>query len=173
MAAQSTRVERLGHTGAEAARLYSEGLIAGTLGAAMLALWFLLIDVLQGQPLYTPMVLGTMLFKGGAELATLGQLPLSVDILVGFTFLHWLVFVALGGIAAWLLDIAEGNANAGFGILLLFVMVMFGFFAVAAVVVPPLLQVLRWQAILIGNLLAVLAMGLYLWWQHRHMTVYP
>src|SRR2546428_12726625 len=47
-------------------RLYQEGLIAGLIGAATVALWFLIIDSIQGRPLYTPTVLGAALFHRGA-----------------------------------------------------------------------------------------------------------
>ena len=52
----------------EALKLYQEGMIAGTCGAATITIWFLLLDVLAGHPLYTPHVLGTALFKGGGGL---------------------------------------------------------------------------------------------------------
>src|SRR3989449_5423278 len=39
--------------------LAQEGLIAGLVGAATIAVWFLLLDSLSGRPLYTPTVLGT------------------------------------------------------------------------------------------------------------------
>jgi len=52
----------------EALMLYQEGIIAGTCGATIIILWFLILDVLAGHPLYTPHVLGTALFKGGGGL---------------------------------------------------------------------------------------------------------
>src|SRR5262249_56241902 len=48
--------------------LYQEGLIAGLVGAATVALWFLIIDAIQGRPPYTPTVLGAALFGRAAAL---------------------------------------------------------------------------------------------------------
>src|SRR5262245_48056094 len=89
------------------ARLYQEGLIAGTIGAATIALWYLLLDLFQGRPLYTPMVLGTVLLRGLDALNTSERLPVSADLVIWFTFVHWLVFAALGCVASRLLGVAE------------------------------------------------------------------
>ena len=51
---------------AELSQLLREGLIAGILGAATIAVWFLIVDSVRGQPFYTPSILGTALFKDGS-----------------------------------------------------------------------------------------------------------
>src|SRR5204863_4981813 len=56
-------------------KLYQEGLIAGLVGAATVALWFLLVDTVQGRPLYTPTVLGSALFSRGAGAPWASALP--------------------------------------------------------------------------------------------------
>ncbi len=48
-------------------RVYLEGIIAGVIGAATIAIWFLILDTIDSRPLYTPSVLGTVLFGGGNE----------------------------------------------------------------------------------------------------------
>ena len=52
----------------EVSRVYMEGITAGLIGAATTAIWFLLLDALNGQPLHTPTVLGTALFRQSAGL---------------------------------------------------------------------------------------------------------
>ena len=47
---------------APADRLYLDGIVAGIVGAATIALWFLVLDTIGGQPLRTPSLLGTALF---------------------------------------------------------------------------------------------------------------
>src|SRR5713101_4650386 len=74
-------------------KLSQEGMMAGTWGAATISLWFLLLDVLAGHPLYTPHVLGTALFQGGEGRVPPAHLKLSLGIVVAFTALHWLAFV--------------------------------------------------------------------------------
>jgi len=110
-------------------RLYQEGLIAGLIGAATVALWFLIVDSIQGRPLYTPTVLGAALFHRGAA-PWLDAVP-NLEMVLMFTWVHGLAFVVIGGIVARLLALAERQPNAGFGILLLFVFFEFGFIAAA------------------------------------------
>jgi hypothetical protein len=157
----------------EISNLYQEGIIAGVIGAATIALWFLIIDTVNGRPLYTPTVLGTVLFKGGLGLNTPESLPINLEAVLMFTWVHGLIFVVIGGLASRLLGIAEHNPNVGFGILLLFVVFEFGFVAVSLVSAEAVLQALAWQAVLVGNLLAALSMAGYFWWRHPNLTVNP
>src|SRR5262249_5444475 len=76
-----------------------EGMIAGTWGAATIALWFLLLDMLAGHPLSTPHMLGTALFKGGGGLMPSAHVEVSLAIVGAFTALHWLAFVLTGALA--------------------------------------------------------------------------
>lgn len=155
------------------ATLYRQGVIAGTLGAATIALWFLLLDLLKGHPLYTPHALGTALFFGVDQLPISEPAQISVGIVAAFTLVHGLVFAVIGCAASRLLGAAERNPNLGFGILLFFVLFEFGFVAAALVFAEPVLQALAWQAVLVGNLLAAIVMGVYLWRRHRHLVIYP
>ena len=157
----------------ESYRLYQEGIIAGLIGAATIAVWFLIIDALNGRPLYTPTVLGTALFKGGEGLGAPASLPVDLGIVLMFTWVHGLVFIVIGGIASRLLGLAEHNPNIGFGILLLFVVFEFGFVAVNMVFADIVLRALTWQAVLVGNLLAAIAMSIYFWRHHPTLIVNP
>lgn len=157
----------------EVARLYQQGIITGSLGAVTVALWFLLLDTLAGRPLYTPHVLGTAFFTGAAGLDLATPVEVSVGRVIAFTGIHWGVFLMIGVLASRLLDAAEHNPNLGFGVLLLFVLFEGGFFAVAFLFAEPVLQALAWQSVVVGNLLAALAMGGYLWRRHPHMVMYP
>jgi hypothetical protein len=154
-------------------RLYQEGMVAGVIGAATVAVWFLVLDAIRGQPLWTPTVLGTALFRRGAGLADPATLPVSLEMVAMFTWVHGLVFAALGGIAARLLGLADRNPNFGFGILLLFVVFQFGFTAAAMLFAAPVLQALTWPAILAANLLATAAMALYFHVRHPRLVVDP
>jgi hypothetical protein len=154
-------------------RVYSEGIIAGLAGAATIAVWFFLLDVLNGRPFYTPMVLGTALFSRAGELVMPPEFSISFETVLMYTAVHTLVFCAVGGIAAKLIDLAENDASLGFGILLLFVVFEFGFIAVAFVFAEPVLHALTWSAILVGNLLAAGAMAGYFWQHHPGLIIRP
>ena len=114
-------------------------MIAGLIAAVTIAVWFLLFDVFQGRPFFTPNVLGTALFGGKEGLASLENLPISFQV-VTFTWVHGLAFVVFGVAAAWLVHLAERDPNYGFGILLLLVVIGFGLISVNLVLaeaIPP------------------------------------
>ena len=157
----------------EALKLYQEGMIAGTWGAATISLWFLILDMLAGHPLSTPHMLGTALFTGGGGLVPPAHGEFSLGIVVAFTGLHWLAFALIGGLASRLLGLAEHNPNLGFGVLLLFVLFEGGFLGGAMLFAEPVLHALAWQSVLVGNLCAAVAMGGYLWRRHPRMVIYP
>ena len=152
--------------------LYQEGMIAGLLGAATIALWFLIVDTLNGRPLYTPTVLGTALFRRGAAVPLADVLP-DFEMVWMFTWVHGLAFAAIGGVAARLLGLAERHPSAGFGILLLFVVFEFGFIAAAMLFAEPVLHALAWPAVLVANMLAAAVMGGYFWLRHPSLSVRP
>jgi hypothetical protein len=153
--------------------VFQQGIVAGLIGAATIAVWFLILDTVSGRPLYTPTVLGTALFRGGEGLATPESLPISMEMVLMFTWVHALVFAMVGGAASWLLWMAERNPNLGFGILIFFVFCEFGFLVVALMVAEPVLHALAWPAVLVANLLAATAMSLYFWVRHPNLSIRP
>jgi hypothetical protein len=152
---------------------YEEGLVAGLLGAATIAIWFLILDLVAGRPFRTPTILGTAIFRGGQGLSSPEGVPVSFEMVLLYTWIHALVFWVIAGIAARLLRVAERQPNAGFGILLLFVVFEFGFVLTALMFAEPVLHALTWPAILGGNLLAALVMGVYFWRRHPNLQIFP
>ena len=157
----------------ELSGVYGEGIVAGLLGAAAVAVWFLIVDTINGQPFHTPTVLGTAVFRGGAGLEHAETIPVSYEMVMAFTWVHCLIFAAIGGIAARLLAFAEHTANVGFGIVLLFVIFEFGFVAVTMVFAEDVLRSLAWPAVLVGNLLAAAVMGAYFRRRHPNLHIEP
>ena len=154
-------------------RISSEGIVAGLIGAATIAVWFFVLDAIEGRPLYTPTVLGTALFGDASALDAPNRLPASFEPALMFTWVHVLVFAILGGVAAYFLTLAERDANYGFGVLLLFVVFEFGFIIAAMTFADRVLHALAWPAILVGNLLAAAAMATYFWRHHPNLTIRP
>ncbi|MBI3127984.1 MAG: hypothetical protein HYZ11_10295 [Candidatus Tectomicrobia bacterium] len=155
-------------------KVYEEGMAGGLIGAATIALWFFLLDLYQGRPLFTPSVLGTALFRGGVDAASAQSVPVSFEMVITFTWVHTLVFVAIGVAAAWLIRLAERDPNYGFGIFLLFVFFEFGFIAVSSIFAEGVVHALTVPAILAGNFLAAAAMGAFFWRRHPGMLrFYP
>jgi len=153
--------------------VYAEGMLAGTVGAVTIALWFLILDTIAGRPFYTPNVVGTALLRAGKGLAAPEALPISLEVVLPFTWIHLLVFLLIGVAASRLLALAERNASFGFGVLLLFVVFEFGFLLASLVVAAPVLEALAWPAVLVGNLLAAAAMTAVFWRRHPQLAIYP
>lgn len=172
--------------------LYLEGVIAGIVGAATIAIWFLIMDTVNGRPLYTPTVLATALFKNGQgpaspetkttwqeerlEALAGGEEPASTEspktdfVTLGlFTIIHGLSFIIIGVIISRLLAVAELHQYIGLAILVLFVVLEFGFLATNMAFIDREQRALAWQSVLIGNLLAAAAMIGY--FQRRHPSL--
>ena len=152
---------------------YTQGIKAGLAGAFTIAIWFALVDVLRGQPLHTPTVLGTALYRGVGALDDAANLAPSFEMVVGFTWVHMLVFLVFGMVAGRLMGLAEHDSHIGFGVVLLFCIFEAGFIVACMLLAEPVLRELTMPAILVGNLLAAAAMGAVLWRSHPAMTIDP
>ena len=135
-----------------------------------MAIWFLIVDSLAGRPFYTPTVLGTALFGRGAGLE---NVRVSLQTVAMFTWVHGLVFAALGGVVARLLAVVERHPSLGFGIVLFFVIFQSVFTTAVAFVAPAIFGVLGWTSIFVANLLAAATMAVYFRLRHPHLTVRP
>jgi len=155
------------------ARLTAEGVTAGVLGGATIAVWFLILDSIHGHPLYTPTLLGNAIFRPSAPIGPPEAMPASLALVLLFTVIHGAVFVAIGEIAALLVRLAEKSANYTFGIVLFLVIFLSGFLFVTMVFAADVLEALSWQAVFIGNLLAVGAMALYFKRRHPNLRMLP
>lgn len=153
--------------------IYQQGIVAGVIGAAIVAIWFFVVDLFSGRPFYTPSVLGTALFRQSIGLDQPESLPISFEMVLLYTWVHGMAFCVIGGLASKLLAVAEHNLNLGFGILLLFVVFEFGFVGAAFILAEPILQALAWPTILFGNLLAATGMAIYFWRHHLNVTIRP
>lgn len=152
--------------------VYIEGVVAGMIGAATIAIWFFIVDLDNGRPFYTPNVLGAALSLS-RTIPDPATAPISMELVVFYTWVHALIFCAIGGLAAKLLSLAERDLHFGFGILLLFVIFEFGFIAAALLIAEPILRALTWPAVLVGNLLAAGAMTVYFWRHHPKLRIAP
>ncbi len=78
-------------------RLLMHGALGGLIAGAVVALWFLAVDMTTGVAFMTPMVLGNAVFGGDFAYP-------SVDLLFAYSVLHFAAFAVLGAVAAWLLS---------------------------------------------------------------------
>lgn len=70
-----------------------DGIVSGVVGATVIALFFLVIDLLGGRPLWTPHALGSAVFFGETVPDDASPVPYIV---VGYTVLHGAVFLIAG-----------------------------------------------------------------------------
>ena len=121
MAVQSgTTNPPLVSSSSEISQTYQQGLVAGLIGAATIALWFFIVDLVNGRPFFTPNVLGMALFRGGASIEPPTSQTISLEMVLVYTWVHGMIFCLIGGLASRLLALAERDLHLGFGILLPF-----------------------------------------------------
>lgn len=143
-----------------------EGVVAGLLGAAVVAVWFLLFDLARGTPFLTPSLLGGIAFHGlYAPLAG----GVSAGAVLGYTVLHGLAFVAFGVIAASLIAASEREPPLVIGVVILFACFETLFLGLVGALGKSVSDLLEWWAILVGNLLATAVMLWYFLLRHRRL----
>ena len=144
-----------------------EGVVAGVIGAMVVALWFLVFDIARGKPFLTPTLLGSQVFYG---VRTPEGIEVSFLPIFGYTILHVLAFVAFGIVAASLIDVSEREPALFVALVILFACFEVFFLALVTAAGPGMLSALVWWAILVGNLLASIAMLWYFLRLHRALA---
>jgi hypothetical protein len=132
-----------------------EGVTAGLIGAAVVALWFLLYDLGRGRPLWTPALLGTAIFWGVSDP---GALQVTAAPVIGYTIVHVLAFIGFGIVAACMMVASEREPALFVAFLTLFGVFEVFFFVVLRTLSQQMLGALGWWAILVGNFLAATGM---------------
>ena len=146
-----------------AIHILEDGFFCGVLGASVVALWYLVLDTLAGRPLFTPSLLGSLLFQKGANLSNITIQP---QVVFWYTAVHAFVFLVVGMIAAWLAAQFEKFPSVGIAMMFLFVIFETAFFAFALAIGKSVLGTLGLWTVAVANLLAASAMAGYLWWKH-------
>ena len=145
------------------AQILEDGLFAGTIGGVLVALWYLVLDSLNGRPLFTPSLLGSVLFKGATDAASVVVEP---QVVAWYTAVHFLAFLGMGIVSSWLATQFERFPTVGVAILFLFVIFETAFFIFAFTVGRMVLGTLGLWTIAVANLLAAAGMALYLLRRH-------
>jgi hypothetical protein len=141
-----------------------EGIVAGLIGAAVVAVWFFVFDLVRGRPFLTPGLLGAYVFYGVNT--PIGLSP-SLGPILGYTVIHGLAFVAFGVMAATIMAMSEREPALFIGFVVLFACFEAFFFGVLGAFGQSIQGALVWWAVLVGNLLASVGMLWYLFRAHR------
>lgn len=146
----------------------SSGVVAGLIGASAVALFFLVIDMIEGRPLWSPHALGSALFLGQRPDAQAA--PQAVMVLA-YTIAHGVVFIAFGVPAAFQV-LARGEpmrrASAAIAVAVaLFIGFEVVFFAFGELFLEGIIGALGVFRVSIGNALAAALMAAFLVWRAR------
>ncbi len=138
-----------------------EGISAGLIGATSIAIWFAILDAIEGQLLGTPVMLG----KSLGSLLLRGDAPSTAAAFLGYTVFHFALFVVIGLVLSYVVNAAERVPSAVIGFGMLFIAFEVGWVGWTTVLSEGFGE-LTWLQVFIANLIASIAMGVYMWRQH-------
>jgi len=145
------------------AGMLQDGVLAGIVGAIIVAVWFFVLDIARGKPFFTPSLLGNAVLLG----KSVDQAPDANAIMVlAYTGVHGILFLIAGVIVSWMFHQIERNPQLGLVLLLIFLLfesILFGF---EVTLVPHLVGALGAFAVGFANLLS--AGGMFWFLIRRH-----
>lgn len=151
----------------ERAQIWIQGLMAGLIGYAAVALFFAVVNLFAGRsPFHTPALLGSVLFYGLRDPA---QLVIEPGPVLAYNGLHLVVFLMIGLVAAFLVFEAELHHYLWYIVFFLFLAGFLLSIAVVGALGAELARLLPWWSVLLGNLAWASAMAAYLWGTHRNL----
>lgn len=151
------------HTSAD---LVYDAIFVGGLGGGIVALFFLLFDILtRGQALFTPSLMGSVLFDGASAASVV---TVDMAAVAKYSALHLVGFSLLGFGIAYLTQQAELRSKHPLLVIgLVFVIIETAFWSAASVAIPGVLDRLGLLPVAAANLLAAVGVGLFLVATHR------
>jgi hypothetical protein len=147
--------------------MLKEGVVAGLIGAAVIAVWFGIIDVIGGHPFHTPATLGRgLLSVFGAISPDEG----TATFVLVYTVFHFAAFAFVGLLASLIVYLARQEPSILLGFAILFAATEVGIYGLVTILDDRApLQKPAWLAIMVGNVLAAAAMGFYFWKKHGEL----
>jgi hypothetical protein len=149
------------------AEVVGDGVFAGLVGASAVALWFLAVDTVLREPLYTPSLVASTLLRGiDPQAAT--QVPIDLTMVAAFTAIHSFLFILFGICASWVVDQFQHTPDLPLIGIATFIALEAGFVVATKLVVPELAATIGQGFIVGGNALAAVCMAVYLRAEQRH-----
>jgi hypothetical protein len=142
---------------------FTRGAVNGLIGAAVVAAWFCLLDLVSGNPFRTPAALGSALLVGAAGP---GDIVVTFGLVAAYTIVHIAAFVVAGVIFVALAEQVERVPAMGLLVLLTAILLDGLVLATIGVGAQWVLGTIGWWSVAVANLLAVLAMGWQVWRTH-------
>lgn len=122
------------------------GVLAGVVGATIMAAWFLIVDLVAGAPFRTPAFVAGALLGGDGAVA---MAPVAL-----YTLVHYLVFIVVGVVVSAILRRVPVNAPTLLGAVVGFLLFDAVFYGSVAVTGTNVVTALGWPQVLVGNILA-------------------
>jgi uncharacterized membrane protein YphA (DoxX/SURF4 family) len=145
-----------------------DGVIAGLIGAAVIAVWFGILDVIAGHPFFTPASLGRGLLSVFGDVTP--DQGTATFVLV-YSVFHFAAFMLVGLVASLIVHLARQEPSILLGFAILFAATEIGIYGLVAFLGEwSPLQRNPWLSIMVGNLLAAAAMGFYFYRTHKEIT---
>jgi hypothetical protein len=145
-----------------------EGIVTGLIGAVIVAVWFLVADVIAGHPFRTPALLGAVIFNGMSQPSSFS---VTTALVLGYTALHFFAFIIFGIAASITMYASEREPLLALGVVVLFLWFELCFAGFVTFLDQSTVQQLGWWNIAGGNILALaVIIG---WYEHRHPRVVP
>jgi len=143
-----------------------EGMVVGLAGAVAVAAWFLVYDLAAGVPFRTPALLGATIFDGLRDPSALVITPVLV---LKYTVLHGLAFLAFGIAAAGLFALVDYERRVLFAVFMLFCCFEVFLVGMVMALAEQLIEEIPIWAILGANLVAAIVMLGILFRSHHRM----
>lgn len=143
-----------------------EGIVTGLIGAAVVALFFLGVDLIRGVPGLTPSVLGEVFVLRRPSAVTT-----SVDMTAAalYTAVHLLAFAGFGLLIVALARKSETSSLVRYAVFPVFLAFLIFFQGVLAVADETTRGLFPMWSVLTANVLAGAAMAWYVWRQHPRL----
>lgn len=151
--------------------LWAKGLVTGLIGAGAVALFFLVLDIVRGRPFFTPAALGSLLFLGAASPT---EVHVGVAVIAAYTLVHLAVFAGMGVVLEWSASRLERTPGMWLVAVLAFITLEALFIGTLSPLSGWVLGELGYWAVSVANLVAVAAMGSWVWATHprlRHQLI--
>jgi len=146
--------------------LLTRGLVTGLIGAITVMVWFLVLDVATGHPLRTPAALGSALLFGASNVT---EIQIDVAVVAAYTVVHLAAFALAGTAFVAIGEQIERTPDMVLFIALASTVLEALVVAALALTAQWVLGVLGVVSVLSANLLAVFAMGWYVWRTHAKL----
>ena len=147
--------------------IIGEGIVVGLLGGTAVAAWFLLYDLAAGVPFRTPALLGATIFDGLLDPAALVITPALV---LKYTVLHGLAFLAFGTAAAGLFALVDYERRVLFAVFMLFCCFEVFIVGMVMTLAERLIDAIPIWSILGANFLAAVVMLGFLFRSHHRFA---